>query len=78
MLFLQEAGCNWAATDSTLDAEDIDVCKMDVMVQICQYDLESSFVSEKMAAGDANWEEAEFLHTTGLSFLRLLVKRYNY
>lgn len=57
---LQEAGCNWAATDTILDAEDIDVCKVDVMVQICQYDLESSFVSEKMAAGDANWEEAEF------------------
>lgn len=57
---LQSAGCNWAATDTTLDAEDIDVCKMDVMVQICQYDLESSFVSEKMAQGDANWEEAEF------------------
>lgn len=57
---LQEAGCNWAATDTILDAEDIDVCKLDVMVQICQYDLESSFVSEKMAAGDANWEEAEF------------------
>lgn len=57
---LQEAGCNWAATDTILDAEDIDVCKVDVMVQICQYDLESSFVSEKMAAGDSNWEEAEF------------------
>lgn len=57
---LKAAGCNWAATDTTLDAEDIDVCKLDVMVQICQYDLESSFVSNKMAAGDSNWEEAEF------------------
>lgn len=57
---LQKAGCNWAATDTTLDAEDIDVCKMDVMVQICQYDLESTFVSEKMAQGDANWQEADF------------------
>lgn len=57
---LQAAGCSWSAVDTVLDAEDIDVCKLEVMVQICQYDLESSFVSSKMAKGDANWEEAEF------------------
>lgn len=58
---IQTAGCSWNATDVDLDAEDIDVCKLDVMVQICQYDLESSFVSSKMAKGDANWQETEFL-----------------
>ena len=57
---LQVAGCSWSATDTILDAEDIDVCKADVMVQVCQYDLESSFVSQKMAQGDANWNESEF------------------
>lgn len=57
---IKAAGCNWAATDTTLDAEDISVCKIDVMVQVCQYDLESSFVSEKMAQGDSNWDETEF------------------
>lgn len=58
---LNAAGCAWAATDSVLDAVDIDVCKLDAMVQICQYDLESSFVSLKMAKGDTNWVEAEFM-----------------
>lgn len=59
---LQASNCNWAATDTVLDAEDVSVCKMDVMVQICQYDLESSFVSDKMAIGDANWNETEFFN----------------
>jgi len=57
---LKASGCAWSPTDTILDAEDIDVCKVDVMVQICQYDLESSYVSSKMAAGDANWNETEF------------------
>jgi hypothetical protein len=57
---IKAAGCSWNATDTTLDAEDIDVCKFDVMVQVCQYDLESTFCSKKMAAGDANWNESEF------------------
>lgn len=59
---LKAAGCTWTATDSVLDAVEIDVCKFDAMVQICQYDLESSFVSLKMAKGDVNWTEAEFMN----------------
>jgi hypothetical protein len=59
---IKAAGCAWSPVDTVLDAEDIDVCKVDVMVQLCQYDVESSFVSAKMAAGDANWQEAEFLN----------------
>lgn len=58
---VKTAGCAFEPVDTVLDAEDIDVCKVDVMVQLCQYDVESSFVSEKMAKGDANWQEAEFL-----------------
>jgi hypothetical protein len=59
---VKTAGCSFVPVDTLLDAEDIDVCKADVMVQLCQYSLESSFISEKMAAGDANWQEGEFLN----------------
>ena len=59
---VKTAGCSFTPVDTLLDAEDIDVCKADVMVQLCQYDLESSFISQKMAAGDANWQEGEFLN----------------
>jgi hypothetical protein len=59
---LTAAGCSWSATDSVLDAVDIDVCKFDAMVQICQYDLESSFVALQMAKGDSNWEVASFMN----------------
>jgi hypothetical protein len=58
---LKPAGCQWAPVDTVLDAEEIDVCKLDAMVQICQYDVEESFISAKMAAGDANWAESDFL-----------------
>lgn len=59
---IKAAGCSWAPVDTVLNAEDIDVCPVDVMVQICQYDLESSFVASRMAAGDSNWAETEFLN----------------
>lgn len=58
---LKAAGCSWSAVDTVLDAEDVSVCPVDVMVQLCQYDLESSFISAKMAKGDTNWTEQEFL-----------------
>lgn len=58
---IKAAGCNWDPVDTALEAETIDVCPLDVMVQLCQYDLESSFVALKMAKGDANWTEPEFL-----------------
>lgn len=58
---LKPAGCSWAPVDQALDAEDITVCKLDSMMQICQYDAETAFISMKMSQGDANWQEAEFL-----------------
>lgn len=58
---IQPASCAWTAVDTILDSEDVSVCPVDVMVQLCQYDVESSFVAAKMAAGDSNWTEAEFL-----------------
>lgn len=50
---LQASTCTWAATDSTLDAVDIDVCPLSAMAQICRFDIEQSFVSAWMAKGSA-------------------------
>lgn len=58
---LKTAGCAWSSTDSSLDAVDITVCKLDAMVEVCQYDLESSFVALQMAKGDANFAVASFM-----------------
>lgn len=48
---LQAENCTWASTDSILDAMDIDVCSLSGMVQICQFDIEKSFLSQWMAKG---------------------------
>ena len=50
---LQASTCTWAATDSTLDAVDIDVCPLSAMAQICRFDIEQSFVSAWMAKGSS-------------------------
>lgn len=60
---LQSETCTWSATDSVLDAVDITVCKVSAMVQICQYDLENSYISMQMAKGDANWEVSNFMNS---------------
>jgi len=48
---LQASTCNFTAPDDTLNAIDIDVCALSAMAQICQFDLEQSFVSLQMAQG---------------------------
>lgn len=48
---LKASGCSWSATDSTLDAIDIDVCPLSAMAQICRFDIEQSFISDWMAKG---------------------------
>jgi hypothetical protein len=48
---LKASTCTWSATDSTLDAIDIDVCPLSAMAQICRFDIEQSFVSAWMAKG---------------------------
>jgi hypothetical protein len=58
---IKTAGCSWSDTDTILDAETVSVCPADIMLEVCQFDLESSYVSMKMSAGDANWQENEFL-----------------
>lgn len=43
--------CNFTAPTETLDAIDIDVTATSVMSQICQFDIEQSFLSLQMAQG---------------------------
>ena len=59
---LKPAGCSWSAIDTELDAKQFEVTAFDAMAQICQRDLEASFVSLQMAKGDANWEVASFMN----------------
>jgi len=48
---LQASNCNFTAPSDTLDAVDIDVCPLSAMAQLCQFDLEQSFLALQMAKG---------------------------
>jgi hypothetical protein len=48
---LQASTCNFSAPTDTLDAIEIDVCAFSAMAQICQFDLEQSFVALQMTQG---------------------------
>jgi len=48
---LQASTCNFTAPTDALDAIDVDVCALSAMAQLCQFDLEQSFVSLQMAQG---------------------------
>lgn len=48
---VQAANCEFVATDSDLNAKEMEPCKLSIMTEMCQFDLESSFISESMAAG---------------------------
>jgi hypothetical protein len=48
---LQASNCNFNAPSDTLDAVDIDVCPLSAMAQLCQFDLEQSFLALQMAKG---------------------------
>jgi len=60
---IQAYGCAFSATDSTLDAIDIVPCKLAIMLQVCQSDLEESYISEWMKSGsnEAMFGPAEFM-----------------
>jgi hypothetical protein len=59
---LQSSSCAFAAPTDALDAIDIDVCALSAMAQICQFDLEQSFLSLQMAAGsNGSFEVASFM-----------------
>jgi hypothetical protein len=48
---LQAENCGWNASTDTLASVEIDVCGLSAMSEICQFDLEQSFVSLQMTAG---------------------------
>lgn len=48
---LKASTCNFEAPTDTLGAIDITVCPLSAMAQLCQFDLEQSFLSLQMAQG---------------------------
>lgn len=48
---LQASTCNFTAPTDSLDAIDIDVCPLSAMAQLCQFDLEQSFLALQMSQG---------------------------
>lgn len=48
---LKASTCNFDAPTDTLNAIDIDVCAFSAMAQICQFQLEQSFVALQMTQG---------------------------
>jgi hypothetical protein len=59
---LQSSTCAFSAPTDSLNAIDIDVCALSAMAQICQFDLEQSFLSLQMAAGsNGSFEVASFM-----------------
>lgn len=60
---LKAATCSFTAPNDSLDAIDIDVCPLSAMAQICQFDLEQSFVSLQMAQGsNGDFTVASFMN----------------
>jgi hypothetical protein len=48
---LKASTCNFTAGAQDLDAVDVDVCAISAMAEICQFDLETSFLANQMAKG---------------------------
>tara|TARA_R110000868_G_scaffold163128_1_gene395272 strand:- start:1634 stop:2563 length:930 start_codon:yes stop_codon:yes gene_type:complete len=48
---LAASNCNFSAPTDSLDAIDITVCPLSAMSQICQFDLEQSFLALQMSQG---------------------------
>jgi hypothetical protein len=60
---LQSETCSFTAPTDTFDAKEISVCGLSAMAQVCQFDLESSWVSKQMAQGsNGNFEVASFMN----------------
>lgn len=60
---LQATNCNFAASPATMSAVDVSVCPMSAMVEICRYDLESSFLALQMARGAyGTWDVPSFMN----------------
>ena len=48
---LQPYNCSFAPSTDQLDAIDIDVCSLSAMAELCQFDLEQSFLALQMTKG---------------------------
>ena len=51
---LQEADCDFNPTNSNLNAKTMEPCKLDIAVELCQWNLEQSFLADWMKAGNNN------------------------
>lgn len=60
---IQEADCDFTATDANLASKEMEPCKLNLGVEICQYDLQNSFVAEYMGRGNS----IDFANTNGLT-----------
>jgi hypothetical protein len=59
---LQPSTCSFASPNDDLNAKEIDVCALSAMAQICQFDLEQSFLSLQMTKGsNGDFSVASFM-----------------
>jgi len=59
---LQPSSCSFTAPSDDLNAKEIDVCALSAMAQICQFDLEQSFLSLQMTKGsNGDFSVASFM-----------------
>ena len=59
---LQPSSCSFTAPSNDLDAKEIDVCALSAMAQICQFDLEQSFLALQMSKGsNGDFSVASFM-----------------
>jgi hypothetical protein len=59
---LQASSCAFTAPNDDLNAKEIDVCALSAMAQICQFDLEQSFLSLQMSQGsNGDFSVASFM-----------------
>jgi hypothetical protein len=59
---LQPSSCSFSAPSDDLNAKEIDVCALSAMAQICQFDLEQSFLSLQMTQGsNGDFSVASFM-----------------
>jgi hypothetical protein len=58
---LSEADCDFVPRDSTLNAKSMEVCKIALNVEVCQFEVEQSFLADWMNAGsNGDFMPAEF------------------
>lgn len=58
---LKAESCDFTSSNNTLSATTLSVCPVQVQVQICKKDIETSYVSLEMAKGSSNWNVASFM-----------------